>query len=170
MGPKILQFKIIAGSIGETNYNRVRFLEAKDFTDFKDYKFQTMWQVIEKSEGYYPDLWKAAREKGIPLQADMMKIASLADYTNLELLGLMLLEANFRKYLQMLLMEMVSGSVDDVEIRVLQKIYEELEGEDIFELSDKLPDYTKPIVSEPTHKRILSFNRYVNERAKKVKL
>lgn len=152
-----LETKIIAGVVGEGQYNRVSFLEPGDFETYGK-----VWEIVARVNGDYALILKGGH-------FEIAGMGVLATYTGLERLGLLLLEYRYRKLLDRLTQKLLEASTDELEVGILLRFHEESQSLDILEVIDDAPDYLENQISPKALSRFQDLRNYVNNRAKTIR-
>lgn len=169
MDKREIERKIISGVIGESQYNRVKFLRAEDFRNYGNgYDYRDWWNVIVETNGHYHKVLSKFM-RGDKLNAFLLNhTACVADYTEIDRLGLLLLELNWREYLKYILMKSLEQTTDTAEIESIMRVYKESDEIDVFDLLDWVPEYLEPSVSISVKSKLDSWKRYSEVRIKEV--
>lgn len=169
-----LQLRLIGSVLAEGQYNRVRFLEPGDFTNFKGKPFRKLWQLIQKIDSTQTTMLKCVMETEDKELLSLMAIGGdLSAYYCLEQYALKLLEYRFKALFGKLLLDMTSKSNDAAEIKVMDDYLVALmvRKDDIFLLTDSFLDFIGPWASKESISRVKRFLTYRNDRiasAKKI--
>lgn len=160
-----IQRRILSGAFGENQYNRVNFLNPNDFTNSKDYPFRDMFQVVADANGNFKEMYKADKR----IIEHLCCVGVLADYTCLERLGCLLIEANFRELFDRLIADILETTDNETEIGIILKSKEEVKDVDIFVIADDFPEYIKDFISDKNYQRLSLFKSFVSNRMKQIK-
>lgn len=166
MDIKHIQRSIIAGAVGEAQYNRVKFLEPKDF----DIEYREIWDLVAWASGDLKKIYKHLLGKR-NFDSRKFQVFLMSDYTHIETMALLLLEIRFKSYLIALVGDMSIKTENATEGLILAQTREEIEKEDldVFDLIYSTPEYLKQFISKANYNRLIDLQKYVERRAKNIK-
>jgi hypothetical protein len=167
----MLEDEIISSVYSEKMYNRVKFLEVKDFEKKEN---RQLWMLIQKYNGDVVRMMTNSNPLERSSWTERVRVACLGvAWGNVDQVGLKLIEMRFTKLLIKLLDELIGKSRSAVERHYLEDLRGGVSDSDIFDLIANAEDYlTEKAQDESTphaKQRLKDLNDYVLRRIEKIK-
>jgi len=161
-----LERTIIGACYGESQYQRVAFLEPKDFTVIA---YSRYFQLIQANKGNMPEVFEMLRDADETIKSEVFILTTLSGANQIENFALKLLEMRFKRLLIVLLGDLSIKTKNSLERDLLIECQSSVLQSDIFDLSDNMLEYIGIQASEYTKCRIGDFLKYRDERSLKAK-
>ena len=167
----MLEDEIISSVYSEKMYDRVKFLEVKDFEKVEN---RCLWLLIQKYKGDVELMMTRGSSSERASWTKLVRLACLGvAWGNVDKIALKLVEMRFSRLLIKLLDELIGKSRSAVERHYLEDLRGGVTDADIFDLIANAEDYlTEKAQDESTPRakqRLKDLNDYVLRRVEKIK-
>jgi len=162
-----LELLLLGGVFSEDQYDKVSFIEPKDF---KKQLHSFFWSCLQANNG---NVLKAIAELEFNERKDlshsMTTYSTLLSTNNIENIALNMLEIRFKTLLSSLLGNLSKDCQSSLEMNLINEYKEAIKEHDIFILNDGILEYFGYQVSDYTKQRITDYLKWVDMRCKKAK-